>query len=156
MTIPFPAHAWPLMRSALRHIADHEDQFWMGAFIQGADDALTDFTSAGFLTVCPPRPACGTVACLAGRLVLIDRPHLISLAHTDPDIAFESLAFESLRIDGGDYRAVRRSLLDVFMSQNIANYGELRASLLARFTFPEPLPESITVVAQTEAVGGRA
>lgn len=69
--IPFPEHAWPLLRRALEHIAAHPGEFWMGAF-------LLDFAESDSVDIeCWARehpamkaPACGTVACLAGRICL--------------------------------------------------------------------------------------
>jgi hypothetical protein len=119
VTIPFPAHAWPLMRSALAHIADHPEEFDMAWFVH--------------------RNHCGTTACLAGRIALIHNPK------TDYASSFSAMRALGISNEYDDYLQmwddpVAGALDEVFQAVDIATYEELTAALLARFTFPEPLP----------------
>lgn len=118
MTIPFPAHAWPLMKQALQHIADHPSEFDM------ADWVARD-------------QHCGTTACLAGRIALIANP-----AEPVPN---DFAACAAMGID--TWSGIGAALDEVFYDTGIATYAELSEALLARFTFPEPLPTPSKVVA---------
>ena len=145
MTIPFPEHAWPLMKAALQHIADHPEEFYMGDYILRGpeiEDERNWMARLGWPRHMPAN-ACGTVACLAGRIDLIANPLAV-------DSSTES-ALETLGLDPYDESSAAGTMAYIFDMATIRDYGELAAALLARFTFPVPLPEPSS---DTAAVGG--
>jgi hypothetical protein len=137
--IPFPQHAWPLLRKALEHIAAHPDEFYMGDWLLYTDrldpDDENDAAEIRCVTAATglPLPACGTVACLAGRIVLL------SGDETLPDHA------GGLALGLMPGSSARSLLEDVFDLTDIRSYAQLRRALEDRFTFPEPLPEAMAV-----------
>jgi hypothetical protein len=142
--IPFPEHAWPLLRKALEHIAAHPDEFYMREFRVRRDQlgtvdedtgdeypTLNDITTWTGLSF----PDCGTVACLAG--------HINLAAGVDPSEDVTSLhdgaALAALGLPDGT--PAYRRLFTLFYTTNIRTYADLRAALEERFTFPESFPE---------------
>ncbi|GAB3251806.1 hypothetical protein [Kineosporia babensis] len=113
MTIAFPKHAWPLLKKALQHIADHPSEFDM------SDWLIVD-------------AHCGTTACLAGRITLIDNPDFTG--KPDDEAACGAMGIDPWSPEG-------RALDNTFYQTEIETYEELCENLLADFTFPEPLPQ---------------
>lgn len=134
--IPFPEHAWPLMRKALEHIAGHPDEFYMPDWILRVSDLDPDVSTDRnvlkdvILRTGRPLPQCGTVACLAGHIILAAGDTTLP----ENDIG----ALGALGIERGSDAG--QMLWLVFGFTSIKTYAELREALEARFTFPEPLP----------------
>lgn len=139
--IPFPDHAWPLLRKALEHIAAHPDEFHMADFIVHA--SRPDVVDGWERMTGRAMPECGTVACLAGHI------QLAAGAVPGVDLFSSFGAFEALGLgryvdESVDPVALR--LFCVFHStETIRTYADLRTALERVFTFPEPLPEPAAV-----------
>lgn len=147
--IPFPDHAWPLMKRALEHIAGHPESFYMPNWVVDVrvmtgptrEEWERDITEVTGL----PLPSCGTVACLGGWVVLLSE----SGDYPDDESALAALGLstESGYIDGGRQYAdpVSEALANVFWMEHVRTYAELCDALTDSFTFPEPLPAESVV-----------
>ncbi|GAB6901989.1 hypothetical protein [Kineosporia succinea] len=148
MTIPFPAHAWPLLRAALQHIADHPEEFWMQQFTTSPEyvKELRGVDSCWLPAQLPPPGACGTIACLGGRIALIHDP---STVHVTSFTVMRALGLPDIFDDYHERweDETSQALDDVFQDMDIDSYPDLKNALLARFTFPEPLPSPSAVTA---------
>lgn len=147
--IPFPDHAWPLMKRALEHIAEHPGSFYMPAWVIRLDDFHHETRAAMKQQITAvtgqPIPACGTVACLAGWITLLDHedryPNDVSALEvlglpTDWEVQD---GFHFFRDDAS------RALAEVFEADEVRTYADLCVELQDRFSFPEPLPTDSVV-----------
>jgi hypothetical protein len=139
--IPFPAESWPLLRKALEHIAAHPDEFYMRDWVLQIPEHVEPRSNDAYRKALVenrtglPFPKCGTVACLAGHIVLASGGKTLTADDTG--------AFHALGLTPSS--GVALLLGDVFEELAICTYAELREALEDRFTFPEPLPEPVAV-----------
>ena len=146
--LPFPETAWPKLRAALQHIADHPSEFYMGTYIVrlSAEHTSPDDVRRLERMVGGTLPACGTVACLAGRITLMDDPDAVT-AHTGSALMVLGLSGAILEEDDeGPIKfsdPISQALHDVFLTVRIHTYAELADTLNETFTFPEALPSSV-------------
>lgn len=145
MTIPFPEHAWPLLKRALEHIAEHPGSFYMPSWVVRLGDEAsplrgTEMAEEVTKVTGLPLPACGTVACLAGWVVLLDG----SAYEPNDETALLVLGLSTdwNYVDGDRlYRdPISQALTEVFVDESISSYAELAEALTDVFDFPEPLP----------------
>lgn len=140
----FPAHAWPLFKDSLQHIADHPDEFYMGSWVSTAHTLADEGITVEDIEKVTghPFPACGTVACLAGRITITANPGVLD--HEWPDVdTYSALTALGITDPDGDVVLTDRvayALEGVFDMTHIRTYAELRGELESRFVFPEPLP----------------
>lgn len=164
--IPFPESAWPRLKAALEMIAAEPARLYM------RDWAIPNIKRDGYeseiLAIHGEVPPCGTAACLAGWIGITYKMDVqgkdLKIAAREIDSLGAPAAY-ALRAMG--LRSQRSSRIPHEWSENpepvawafedpghgifymtgvIREYADLRRELMARFTFPEDLPEAEVAV----------
>lgn len=140
MKLEFPAQAWPKLKAALQHIADHPAEFYMPDYILREYWATDSTIRLVEWTTGHKFPECGTVACLAGHIVLQSDPDT-DLINARRAIRVLGIDVETYEYSGEFVDEVAEALRQTFVETDIRTYRELCAKLTREFVFPEPLPE---------------